>query len=413
MGFRTVTPSRFFSFEPAAFETSQDSSAEEPVVRAQSLDQTDSKLDGGPYDGQFREVQPGWLDINVNAAEGRTGRLMFGAGVNSNSGLVGSFVWDESNFDILRPPRTLSDIIEGRAWRGGGQRFRIEAAPGNQVSRYAVSWTDPYFLYTDYSFGVSGFYFNRFYPNWTEDRYGGRVSLGKQFTPEWSGSLALRLEDVEMRNPQPVEPASVTPFIGSNFLSTLRTSVTHDTRDSSMMPTEGHYVDGGYEQAFGEFTFPRVDVDARQYFTMYNRPDGTGRHVLTVAGNLGVSGSDTPTFERYFAGGFQSFRGFAYRGVTPRESGFTTGGIFQALGTVEYRIPVTADDMINVVAFSDFGTVDDSVSLSKFRTSVGFGFRVVIPAMGPVPLAFDFAFPILAQDDDQKRIFSFYVGINR
>jgi outer membrane protein insertion porin family len=33
--------------------------------------------------------------------------------------------------------------------------------------------------------------------------------------------------------------------------------------------------------------------------------------------------------------------------------------------------------------------------------------------MGPVPLAFDFAFPVLAQEDDQKRIFSFYVGINR
>lgn len=413
MGFRTVTPSRFFSFEPVAFETSQDSSAEEPVVRSQSLDETDPRLDGGPYDGQFREVQPGWLDINVNATEGRTGRLMFGAGVNSNSGLVGSFVWDESNFDILRPPATLSDIIEGRAWRGGGQRFRLEAAPGNQVSRYAVSWTDPYFLYTDYSFGVSGFYFNRYYPDWREDRVGGRVSLGKQFTPEWSGSLALRLENVEMRNPQTPTPASVLPYIGNNFLSTLRTAVTHDTRDSSMMPTEGHYVDGGYEQAFGDFTFPKVEVDARQYFTIYNRPDGTGRHVLTVAGNIGVSGNDTPTFERYFAGGFQSFRGFAYRGVTPRELGFTTGGTFQALGTVEYRLPVTADDMINVVAFSDFGTVDDSVSLARFRTSVGFGFRVVIPAMGPVPLAFDFAFPILAQDDDQKRIFSFYVGINR
>ena len=417
MGFRTITPSRFFSVEPVAFETSQSIDAGEPVVRAQSPDpvprRTDAILDGSPYQGQFREVQPGWLDINVNAAEGRTGRLMFGAGVNSNSGLVGSFVWDESNFDILRPPTSLSDIIEGRAWRGGGQRFRIEAAPGNEVSRYAISWTDPYFLYTDYSFGVSGFYFNRFYPDWTEDRVGGRVSLGKQFTPEWSGSLALRLEDVEMRNPRTPTPASVIPFVGNNFLSTLRTSVTHDTRDSSMMPTEGHYLDGGYEQAFGEFTYPKVEVDARQYFTMYNRPDGTGRHVLTVAGNLGVSGNDTPTFERYFAGGFQSFRGFAYRGVTPRESGFTTGGTFQALGTVEYRIPVTADDMINVVAFSDFGTVDESVSLSKFRTSVGFGFRVVIPAMGPVPLAFDFAFPILAQDDDQERIFSFYVGINR
>ncbi len=417
MGFRTVTPSRFFSLEPVAFATSQRIDAEDPIVRAQSPDsvpkRTDAILDGSPYQGQFREVQPGWLDINVNAAEGRTGRLMFGAGVNSNSGLVGSFVWDESNFDILRPPTSMSDIIEGRAWRGGGQRFRIEAAPGNQVSRYAVSWTDPYFLYTDYSFGVSGFYFNRYYPDWTEDRYGGRVSLGKQFTPEWSGSLALRLEDVEMSNPQTPTPASVIPFVGSNFLSTLRASVTHDTRDSSMMPTEGHYLDGGYEQAFGEFTFPKVEVDARQYFTMYNRPDGTGRHVLTVAGNIGVSGNDTPTFERYFAGGFQSFRGFAFRGVTPRETGFSTGGTFQALGTVEYRIPVTADDMISAVAFSDFGTVDDSVSLSKFRTSVGFGLRVVIPAMGPVPLAFDFAFPVLSEEEDDERIFSFYVGINR
>ncbi len=415
MGFRPVTPSRFFSFEPLAFRTSQDETPEQPVFRAQSIDQVPQQelLDKSPYSGQFRDVQPGWLDININAAEGRTGRLMFGAGVNSNSGLVGSFVWDESNFDILRPPTTFSDVIEGRAWRGGGQRFRIEAAPGNQVSRYAVSWTDPYFLYTDYSLGVSGFYFNRYYPDWTEDRYGGRVSIGKQFTPEWSGALALRLEEVDMYNPRTPTPASVVPFLGTSFLSTLRGSVTHDTRDSSMMPSEGHYVDAGYEQAFGEFKFPKLETDARQYFTMYNRPDGTGRHVLTLAGNLGWSGDDTPVFERYFAGGFQSFRGFAYRGVTPRENGFATGGTFQALGTVEYRVPVTADDMISVVGFSDFGTVDQDVTLERFRASVGFGFRVVIPAMGPVPLAFDFSFPVLSEDDDVQRMFSFYVGINR
>lgn len=416
MGFRPVTPTGFFSFEPVTFQSKYQGDAD-PIVRAQSPGQlpqrTDAILDGSPYQGQFKEIQPGWLDIDVNAVEGRTGRLMFGAGVNSNSGLVGSFVWDESNFDILRPPTSFSDIIEGRAWRGGGQRFRIEAAPGNQVSRYAVSWTDPYFMYTDYSLGVSGFYFNRYYPDWTENRYGGRVSVGQQFTPEWSGSLALRLEDVEMLNPRTPTPAIVLPLLGSSFLSSLRGSVTHDTRDSSMMPTEGHYVDGGYEQAFGEFTFPKVEVDARQYFTMYNRPDGTGRHVLTLAGNVGWSGDDTPVFERYFAGGFQSFRGFAYRGVTPRENGFSTGGTFQALGTVEYRIPVTANDMMSVVGFTDFGTVDENVSLDKFRASVGFGFRVTIPQMGPVPLAFDFAFPVRSEKEDNERIFSFYVGINR
>ena len=417
MGFRAVTPSRFFSFEPVAFETSHHMDADEPIVRGQSPGQlpqrTDAILDGSPYRGQFKEVEPGWLDINVNAAEGRTGRLMFGAGVNSNSGLVGSFVWDESNFDILRPPRSFADIIEGRAWRGSGQRFRLEAAPGNEVSRYAVNWTDPYFLYTDYSVGVSGFYFNRFYPDWTENRLGGRVSIGRQFTPEWSGSLAVRLEDVELKNPRAPTPAILTQALGSHFLSTLRGSVIHDTRDSAMMPTEGHFMDLGYEQAFGEYSFPKVEVDARQYFTVRSRPDQTGRHVFTVAGNLGWSGNDTPVFERYYAGGFQSFRGFAYRGVTPRESGTATGGTFQALATVEYRMPVTADDMINVVAFSDFGTVDDRVSMSNFRATAGFGLRVVIPAMGPVPLAFDFAFPLQTQSFDNTQVFSFYVGINR
>ena len=64
----------------------------------------------------------------------------------------------------------------------------------------------------------------------------------------------------------------------------------------------------------------------------------------------------------------------------------------------------------------DFSLTDQrrrAVSLSQFRATAGFGLRVVIPAMGPVPLAFDFAFPIRTQTIDNERIFSFYVGINR
>jgi hypothetical protein len=213
MGFRSAEPVSLFSMEVPTFVASQCiEETDEPIIRAQSPEgyqQTpvdpatpgygDPILEGSPYRNQFQAIPPGWVDINVNAAEGRTGRLMFGAGVNSDAGVVGSFVWDESNFDLFRPPTSFADIIEGRAWRGGGQRFRAEAAPGNQVSRYAISWTDPYFMYTDYSFGVSGFYFNRYYPDWREDRVGGRISLGRQWTPEWSSGLALRLEEVEMR----------------------------------------------------------------------------------------------------------------------------------------------------------------------------------------------------------------------
>lgn len=381
-------------------------------------------LEGSPYNNQFQALPPGWVDVNISATEGRTGRLMFGAGVNSDAGIVGSFVWDERNFNLFRPPQTFADIIEGRAWRGGGQRFRLEAAPGDQVSRYSVSWTDPYFLYSNYSLGVSGFYFNRFFPDWDETRLGGRVSVGKQWNPEWSSSVSLRLEDVEINNPRntlasiaalnPVSVPELESVRGSNFLSTVGATVTHDTRDSALLPSEGHFINGNFEQAFGDFNYPRVEGEMRQYFTTFRRPDGSGRHVLTLAGNVGWSGDETPAFERYYAGGFQSFRGFAFRGVTPRgEDNISTGGLFQMLGTAEYRVPLTADDMINVVAFTDFGSVERDVTLDNFRVTVGVGLRVVVPAMGPVPLAFDFGFPVKSSENDDERIFSFYVGINR
>ena len=83
------------------------------------------------------------------------------------------------------------------------------------------------------------------------------------------------------------------------------------------------------------------------------------------------------------------------------------------LGSVEYMLPVVANEMVKAVAFTDFGTVNDNQSFSDFRLSVGTGLRVAVPMMGPVPIALDFAFPILKEEIDQEQIFSFYVGVNR
>ena len=55
----------------------------------------------------------------------------------------------------------------------------------------------------------------------------------------------------------------------------------------------------------------------------------------------------------------------------------------------------------------------DDVSFDDFRVTAGFGLRVTVPAMGPVPLAFDFAFPIASEDFDDEQVFSFYVGVTR
>ena len=367
-----------------------------------------------PYDEWQRLPPPEFIDIDTYLSEARTGRLMFGVGVNSNSGLVGNIVLSEQNFDWRRPPTSWDDVWNGTAWRGAGEKFRIEAMPGTQMSRYLVDWTDPYFMDTNNSLGISGFYFNRYYLNWTEQRLGGRVRVGRQFTQQVSGSASLRLENVDVFNPSVANPPDLlTDALGTNFLSTGLFTLAHDTRDSPFMPSEGHYLEGSFEQAFGQYTYSRAGVEGRQYFTTYQRADGGGKHILSMRGEVAWTGDSTPIFERYFAGGFQSFRGFYFRGVSPQQNGVYVGGDFMVLGSVEYQIPVLANEMVKVVTFSDFGTVTDKVSLSDFRVSVGAGLRVTVPMMGPTPIALDWAIPLTKIDSDKTQLFSFYIGLNR
>lgn len=394
----------------------------ETIIRAQGLGDPAQRggnplynggVQGDPLGNVFNGPGPDWVDLDIHAQETQTGRLMFGVGVNSNAGLLGNIVLEENNFDISRPPRSWQDVVNGTAWRGAGQQFRIEAVPGNQLSRYLVSFTDPYFLDRDVSLGLSGFYFTRFYQDWNERRLGGRVSFGKIFTQSLSGSVALRAESINLSNPSNASVPLLAQSLGDNFLSTVRLGLAHDTRDSPFLPGAGHYIEASFEQAFGDFVYPKADLEARQYFTTYERPDGTGRQIFTLAGNLGWTGNDTPIFERFYGGGFQSFRGFAFRGVTPRDQNVRIGGQFLALGTAEYMVPLTADNTIQAVGFTDFGTVDTSTSLRDFRVTAGAGLRVTVPAMGPVPIALDFAFPITTRPEDNLQVFSFYVGLSR
>ncbi|MCA9074839.1 MAG: BamA/TamA family outer membrane protein [Planctomycetaceae bacterium] len=400
---------------------------DEDVFRSQSIDQFGQPVpqdylygvspQGDPFGnglrGPFQQPDAGFIDLDVGVTEARTGRLMFGVGVNSDAGVVGSIVLEENNFDILRPPRSFADIANGTAFRGGGQSFRIEAVPGNQVSRYLVSWQDPFFMNTDFSFGTSGFYYTRFFDNWTEERLGGRLSLGRLLGNFWSLSGALRLENVKVRDIDAPTPPILEAVRGDNLLSTARVALSHDTRDSSFLPTQGHMVELAYEQGFGEFNYPRAELTGSQFFTVWERPDGRGKHIIQLKGQTGWTGDNTPIFEKFYAGGFQSFRGFAFRGVTPVMGPIEVGGQFMALGSAEYIIPITADDNIRGVVFSDFGTVENTVTIDDFRASVGAGLRLVIPAMGPAPIALDFSYPLLKEKFDEKQIFSFYVGFTR
>jgi outer membrane protein insertion porin family len=363
-----------------------------------------------PFSPMF--VDPA-VDLDVVLSEAQTGRLMLGVAVNSDAGLVGQILLDEMNFDWTRFPTSWDDFVSGRAWRGGGQRFRLEAAPGTEVQRYLVSFQEPYLWDTPISLGLSGSFFDRRYIDWDEQRLGGRVSLGYQWTEnDLSAAVSYRGENVNIRNISTPIP-ELEEVEGDNALHGFKLTVANDTRDSAFLATQGHYIELSFEQVIGSFSYPRAILDARQYFLLKERPDHSGRHVLTLSSRVGVTGDDTPIYENFFAGGYSTLRGFDFRGASPVKNGVQVGGEFMWVNTVEYLFPLTADDMIHGVAFVDFGTVEEDVEIEDFRVAPGFGLRITVPAMGPAPIALDFAFPIASADFDDEQVFSFNIGLQR
>ena len=368
------------------------------------------------------QVFPGnepYVVVDVDAEETQTGRLMIGAGVNSNAGLVGNIVVDEQNFDILRLPRSWDDIKNGTAFRGAGQRFRLEAAPGTQLQRYMATFQEPYLFDTRIGLSLSASYYTRYFYDWAEARTGGRVGLGYQFqfAPNLSVNTGFRGESVDVFNPRILAP-DIKSMLGTNAVYGFSGGIIHDTRDSPFLPTQGHLATFEFEQVVGTYVYPRGTLEGRQYFLLNERPDGSGRHVLSLGSVLGITGSNTPAYDNFFAGGYNTIRGFTFRGASPRQAGpngqlAVVGGPFEWLNTIEYMFPITADDTLRGVVFTDVGTVESSVAINNMRVAPGFGLRITLPAMGPAPIALDFAVPVAYAPYDSKQLFSFFVGLAR
>ncbi|MDR2169729.1 MAG: BamA/TamA family outer membrane protein [Planctomycetaceae bacterium] len=354
-------------------------------------------------------------DMVVKVQETRTGMIMLSVAVNSDSGLMGRFMIEEQNFDILNFPRGLRLQDWKNAFRGKGQRFRIEAMPGTEISRYSASWETPYLFNLDYSFGVNGYYYQRFYDEWYEDRVGGAVSFGKLWTPDFLTSLTLSGQEVKIYNPS-VYSLDLLQTVGRHPMYGVGINARHNTRDSEYRPTQGHLISFGVEQVFGDYRFVRGNIDVRKYFMLHERPDRSGRWVLGLRCSLDVTESGTPIYERYFGGGASSLRGFEYRGISPRNSlGVIEGGCVEFYNSAELIFPITADDMVMGSIFIDSGTVEKSMKKweDDYRVSVGFGLYLTIPMMGPAPIALNFGFPISKSPLDEKQVFAFMMGWQR
>ena len=319
--------------------------------------------------------------INPQAVETQTGKLSIGVGVNSDAGLVGSIVIDEQNFDPFRYPSGWEDFRNGTAFRGGGDQLRIELAPGTEVQNYVISLRNPYLFDTPVSFTNSVSYFERYYDNWTDTRVSGSSGLGYYFTPDLMGNIGVVIERVKISAPTVPTPPEVNNALGWSFEAGVTTGFSHDTRDNAFMPGQGHLIRYSFEYLWGRFDYPIQKIDLRQYYTLGERPDGSGKQVLGFGLTIGFAGNQTPVFDTFYAGGFSSLRGFAFRGVSPLDEGVAVGGDFELLG---HRRIQCADHgrrrgarrgVLSTSAPSRRASIISTAKISAFRRASACGFR--------------------------------------
>jgi len=354
---------------------------------------------------------PGVRDVLVTVREGRTAEFLVGAGVSTNSGLIGTISFTQRNFDLFAWPRSFGQFIRGESFKGAGQTFRIVAEPGTDLMRFHVEWFEPYLFDKPYSLGTRVFMFTRGRDAYDETRYGLVVSVGRRFKNRWYGELAGRVEGVEVGDLDTPVAMEITADKGQHALVGLKGTLVRDRTDSRWMPSAGDRFRLSYEQVAGSFDFGRADAEYRIYRTIY--VDALDRkHIIAGRFGVGYIFGDAPIFERYYGGGIGSVRGFRYRGISPRGVGTTDaiGGDFQVFAGGEYSFPLVTDQLRGVV-FIDTGTVEQEFEVTTYRASVGVGLRWIVPLFGQVPMSFDFAAPISSDGSDDKQVFSFNIGV--
>lgn len=358
------------------------------------------------------DAEPGRKDalIDVREAE-KAGDFLFGFGVTSNSGLVGSFVLDLQNFDYQDKPESLKELLRLRSFYGGGQRMRLELQPGTELSRARIDFTEPFLFDKPLRFDLSLYLFERGRESYDEGRTGARVSFGKRFErgplEGWSGEVSFKIEDASIEDLDIFAPRQVREDEGSNILTSVEGSLVRDRTDNRFIPTTGDRLNFSWEQFTGEHTFSKVQLRYSWYQTLFT--DALGRKtVLKLRADGGVIIGDAPVVERFYAGGVGSMRGFQFRGVGDFRGIEETniGGDNLVLLGAEYSYPLYGDNFRGHI-FVDSGTVGSE----SYRVALGVGVRVVIELLNqPLPIELNIAAPIAKSDDDETQVFSFVIG---
>ncbi len=358
---------------------------------------------------------PDLRDLRIEVEEKPTGNLSVGAGFSTEDSAIGFLEFSEANFDLSK--------LLSLEWppKGAGQRFRSRIQVGSQVSSAVISLTEPWFLDKRLELHTEIFLNNRF-----EDAYDQRsvgassmltwpISFIVPFTEHqefWRMGVGVRVEyikishldndedDFEMldddwlerwyRNSGTVRGHNIFDDKGSSWANRLIWRLSRDTRNAFRFPSRGSIITLQTEfvtEALGSYeSYGKIELSAAKYMPAFSDV------VLKTGFNFGSATDDKPAiFDRYFAGGIGTMRGFKRRDVAPVDAfDDPLGGNTILCGTVELLKPVK--DFVYLSTFMDIGNVWwDSFEFDADDLNMSIGVGLQFKA---IPLNLYYGYPI-------------------
>ena len=335
------------------------------------------------------------VNLDAKVEEAPTGALSFGVGYSSIDKVIGS--------------ASISD----RNLFGLGYSGSLKFALGALTKNVRLSLTDPYFLGYPYAVGTDIYYETREFDTYSYKIKGADIRFGKELTQNLRADLTYKLETVKVYN---VSEESST-FILNQFLrgqeltSAMSVTFTRDTRDELFAPNRGSKQTLMIMNAGGIFggnnDFVKTLLTSSWFFpaplkTVYN-----------LRGQLGMinsyGGRDTPIYEKFFAGGLTTIRGFEYGKAGPiDEVGEAIGGNYMFIVNNELVFPLSREIGLRGALFVDIGKGADHLrELFPLRISYGVGIRWFSP-FGPIHI--DIGFNPDPKRGEKNRVIDFTAG---
>ncbi|MDD4939566.1 MAG: outer membrane protein assembly factor BamA [Candidatus Omnitrophica bacterium] len=352
------------------------------------------------YDTEDTAV-PDKKDLVVEVKESKTGAFSFGGGYSSVEEFVGFVEVEQKNFDWKNFPY----------FTGAGQDLKVRGSFGTITNSFDLSFTEPWLFDYPVSFGFDAYKrtHNRAEDigyGYDEDVTGGDVRLGKEISEYLRADLMYRNDTIKITDITENASNDLMREYGTNTISSMQLGLTYDSRDNIFDPSRGNILTGSLEDAGGIFggnkDFWKIFSRASHYLPL------VGGSVLELRGRVGLAkpygDSDiVPIYERFFAGGAYTIRGYHERKVGPIDpvSKDPLGGEAFLVGNVEYLYPVLS--FIKLAAFYDAGNVWEKagdIGTGGIKSGVGVGLRVKTP-IGPIML--DFGLPLNKEPGNEKR----------